>query len=250
MSYIYKKNKMNNSEQIFRELTSYPLPREIIRNRKFVPRSPTITTTFHDLISLNLDEIIPNIHLGLHHEYSLDSIENWTRTTQMYYNKINEEYNEKIEKQLYLLQKIKEQQILREKFDTTKVKNLPPEIELNILSFLDPETRLIHLEENNKNVKEDMKKWKVSDFKIFYRDIVVKKYIEKTFDYSSKAGIERIDYHLTINNKKEYINEIFKTLTTLKAAIPKDYNKYIKYKQLATSLFCSLLYLNKKLLMK
>ena len=43
-----------------------------------------------------------------------------------------------------------------------------------------------------------MKKWKVSDFKIFYRDIVVKKYIEKTFDYSSKAGIERIDYHLTI----------------------------------------------------
>ena len=71
---------------------------------------------------------------------------------------------------------------------------------------------------------------------------------KKTHDYHSKAGIERLDFHLTINNKKEYMNEIFKVLHALKSAIPKDYDKYHNYKKLANRLFCSILYVNKKIL--
>ena len=43
------------------------------------------------------------------------------------------------------------------------------------------------------------------------------------------------------------MNEIFKVLHTLKNAVPKDYDRYYKYKKLANRLFCSILYLNKKL---
>ena len=237
---------IQNSKLIFAELQSYPLPSEVIRNVKFIPYQQT-KTTFDDLIRLNLEEIIPNIPLGLHHGHSNEDIVEWIKKTKEYSNKINKEYNELCNEKLKLIESIKKENEMRNKFDVNKVKELPTDIELKILRFLDPETRLTHLEENNKDIREKMKKWKVSDFKTFYRDVVVPNYLKKTHDYHSKAGIERLDFHLTINNKKEYINEIFKVLNALKNAIPKDYDKFYNYKKLANMLFCNILYLNKKL---
>ena len=238
--------EIKESKLIFAELQSYPLPSEVIRNGTFIPYQRT-NTTFDDLIRLNLEEIIPNIPLGLHYGHSNEDIVDWIKKTKEYSNKINEEYNRLCDKKLKQMEFIKKQDELRNKFDVNRVKELPSEVELRVFRFLDPETRLTHLEENNKDVKDKMKKWKVSDFKTFYRDVVVPKELKKTHDYSSKAGIERLEYHLTINNKKEYMNEIFKVLYALKNAIPKDYDKYHKYKKLANRLFCSILYLNKKL---
>ena len=104
-----------------------------------------------DLIRLNLEEIIPNIPLGLHHGHSNEDIEEWIKKTKEYSNKINEEYNKLCDKKLELMTLIKNQDELRKKFDVNKVKELPSDVELRIFRFLDPETRLIHLEQNNKN---------------------------------------------------------------------------------------------------
>ena len=75
--------EIQNSKLIFAELQSYPLPSEVIRNGTFIPYHRH-QTTFDDLIRLNLEEIIPNIPLGLHYGHSNEDIEEWIKKTRLY----------------------------------------------------------------------------------------------------------------------------------------------------------------------
>ena len=77
-SIVNKMAEIKKSKLIFAELQSYPLPSEVIRNGTFIPYQRT-NTTFDDLIRLNLEEIIPNIPLGLHHGHSNEDIEEWIK---------------------------------------------------------------------------------------------------------------------------------------------------------------------------
>ena len=91
--------EIQNSKLIFAELQSYPLPSEVIRNGTFIPYQRH-QTTFDDLIRLNLEEIIPNIPLGLHYGHSNEDIVEWIKKTKEYSNKMNEEYNRLCDKKL------------------------------------------------------------------------------------------------------------------------------------------------------
>tara|TARA_X000000368_G_C22777678_1_gene600072 strand:- start:325 stop:747 length:423 start_codon:yes stop_codon:yes gene_type:complete len=128
------------------------------------------------------------------------------------------------------------------------VSRLPLDLVREIMSFLLPETRLIYLEERNKSLKEDLKKWKVFELKTFYKEVVQKKYINMTGESYMIKCLPSHEFRGSMSTKPEYIQEIFNVLKTLKGVVPKNRETYNKFKEMATRMYISILYVNGRLI--
>ena len=110
-----------------------------------------------------------------------------------------------------------------------------------------PQTRIVILEDKHKNIKEDMKKWKVEHLKNFLTKVICDVYEPKCYeDYMLKCLPDRLTIYKSCTNKKQYIDEIFKLYDLFKKAVPKSYDKYQYFWNTALKLFMSILYVNKK----
>ena len=110
-----------------------------------------------------------------------------------------------------------------------------------------PQTRIVILEDKHKNIKEDMKKWKVDHLKNFLTKVVCDVYEPRCYeDYMLKCLPERITIYKSCTNKKQYIDEIFKLYDLFKKAVPKSYEKYQYFWNTALKLFMSIMYVHKR----
>lgn len=242
---------METREEIYDEIVNYPLPDHIITYRPYVQNSNghrnNRRTTFDDLIYLNLKELVPNMYLGLHKNHSTDDIKRWTELTKTYGNKLNEQLQNYCNEKLNQVQQIEENTKRTTKFDYKKVKELPCDIQEQIHSYLMPQTRLIILEEKYKNIKEDMKKWKVEHLKQFLKNVICDVYEPKCYEpYTLKCLPDRVTIYKSQTNKKQFIDEIFKLYNLFKTAVPKSYEKYQYFWNTALKLFTSIMYVHKK----
>ena len=238
---------MEVREEIYNEIARFPLPDHLITYRAYKPNRINRRTTFDDLIYLNLKELVPNIYLGLHMEHSPDNIKNWINLTKTYGNTLNEQLQLYCNEKLMQIQQIEENEKRTNRFDYKKVKELPNDIQEQIQSYLMPQTRLVILEEKHKNIKEDMKKWKVEHLKNFLTKVICDVYEPKCYeDYMLKCLPDRVTIYKSCTNKKQYIDEIFKLYDLFKKAVPKSYNKYQFFWNTALKLYMSILYVNKK----
>jgi len=241
---------MDNREEIYNEIAKFPLPDHLITYRPYNPNNApnrmNRRTTFDDLVYLNLKELVPNTYLGLHMEHSTEDIKKWIELTKTYGDKLNEQLQSYCDKKLTQVEQLEENTKRTKRFDYKKVKKLPSDIQQKIQSYLMPQTRLIILEDNNKNIKEDMKKWKVEHLKNFLSKVVCDVYEPKCYEpYTLKCLPDRITIYKSCTNKKQYIDEIFKLYSLFKKAIPKDYNKYQYFWNTALTMFMSIMYVNK-----
>ena len=237
---------MEVREDIYNEIANYPLPDHIITYRPYNGTYRTRRTTFDDLVYLNLKELVPNIYLGLHLNHSTEDIKKWSQLTKTYGNKLNEQLQSYCNDKLMQIEQIEENTKRTNRFDYKKVKELPTDIQQKIQSYLMPQTRLIILEDKYKDIKEDMKKWKVEHLKNFLSKVVCDVYEPKCYEpYTLKCLPERVTIYKSCTNKKQYIDEIFKLYSLFKKAIPKDYNKYQYFWNTALKMFTSILYVHK-----
>ena len=242
---------MEVREDIYNEIANYPLPDHIITYRPYNGTYRTRRTTFDDLVYLNLKELVPNVYLGLHLNHSTEDIKKWSQLTKTYGNKLNEQLQSYCDKKLMQIEQIEENTKRTNRFDYKKVKELPTDIQQKIQSYLMPQTRIIILEDKYKNIKDDMKKWKVEHLKNFLSKVVCDVYEPKCYEpYTLKCLPERVTIYKSCTNKKQYIDEIFKLYSLFKKAVPKDYNKYQYFWNTALKMFTSILYVHKHVTMK
>lgn len=244
---------MDIREEIYNEIAKFPLPDHLITYRRHLPNSHRTNrrTTFDDLIYLNLKELVPNIYLGLHKEHSADNIKNWINLTKTYGNTLNDQLQLYCNKKLIQIQQIEENEKRTKRFDCKKVNELPIDIQEKIQSYLMPQTRIVILEDKHKNIKEDMKKWKVDHLKNFLTKVVCDVYEPRCYeDYMLKCLPERVTIYKSCTNKKQYIDEIFKLYDLFKKAVPKCYDKYQSFWNTALKLYMSILYVHKRVVKK
>tara|TARA_B100000508_G_C11418166_1_gene256912 strand:- start:119 stop:934 length:816 start_codon:yes stop_codon:yes gene_type:complete len=242
---------MDIREEIYEEITKFPLPDHIVTYRPYIPNRNEYRrsrrTTFDDLIYLNLKELVPNVYLGLHTKHTTEDTKKWVQLTKSYGDILNEQLQSYCDRKLKQIQQIEENTQRTHKFDYSKVQELPLDIQEQIQSYLMPETRLTILEEKYKNIKENMKKWKVEHLKTFLSKVICDIYEPKSYeDYMLKCLPERITIYKSCTNKKQYIDEIFKLYELFKKAVPKSYEKYQYFWNTALKLFMSIMYVHKR----
>ena len=76
----------NDTDNAFYELTQYPLPLHTInyQSRQVGNNNRTMRANIHDTIYLNMQELIPNIELGLFQNKTNEQIEEWIEKTKQY----------------------------------------------------------------------------------------------------------------------------------------------------------------------
>ena len=240
---------MERVEEIYKEIKKYPLPDNTItyRHRTYAPGGYK-PTTFNDLIYLNMEALVPNLDYGFYRLHTNEEAGEWINKCVEYGNAINEEFQKQCETQRKRLTYKKKQDELSNELNMHSVSRLPLDLVREIMSFLLPETRLIYLEERNKSLKEDLKKWKVFELKTFYKEIVQKKYINIMGENHLSRCLPSHEFRGSMSTKPEYIKEIFNVLKVLKRVVPKNRESYNKFKELGTRLYMSILYVNGRLL--
>ena len=240
---------MERVEEIYEEIKKYPLPDKTIthRHRTYEPGGYK-PTTFNDLIYLNLESLVPNLDYGFYRLHTNEEVDVWINKCVEYGNAINEEFQKQCEIQRKRLIYKKKRDKLSSELKLNRIERLPIELKREIVSFLLPETRLIYLEERNKSLKEDLKKWKVFELKTFYKEVVQKKYIQMTGESYMIRCLPSHEFRGSMSTKPEYIQEIFNVLNVLKGVVPKDRESYNKFKEMATRLYISILYVNGRLI--
>ena len=238
---------MITREEIYEEIKKYPLPDHTITYKPYVRGIVQRRTNFEDLIHLNLNEIVPNVYLGIHKGHSNIEIEHWAKKCKEYGDKLNGEFQNRCNKKIEQIRQIEEHKIRSDKFKFEKVKELPEDVQGMIQSFLLPETRVQLLEMKHKNIRKEMKKWKVDQLKNFLKTVVCDVYEPRSNEsYMKQCLPSSVTIYKSCTNKEQFIIEIFKLFDHFKKAIPKDYDKYHYFWKNALYMLMSILYVHKK----
>jgi hypothetical protein len=227
------------------KLVEYPLPGTRITHRR---RLYSNQTTFHDLVYLNLQELIPNTELGLHQKKTKDEIIEWTEKTKKYMNMLHIHFQNRCDKKIEEIESMKRQEAQQSKFVSEEVATLPEDIQKVVLSFLPAETYLILLQQRYPNIQSEMKKWKAPQLKTFYKEVVIQKYIYKIREDCMNKCLSTTTFSgVSMTTKGAFIAEIFRLIQVLNSATPRILSKYYIYKQQATNLMKSVIYVNNKI---
>jgi hypothetical protein len=230
-------------------LLEYPIPDNIIVTRRRPIGQPYVKATFHDLIYGNIQELIPNIELGLNNSKTNTELLEWSMQTKEYINMLSTHFQNECDKKIASIEYSQKQDILHRKFKTEYIKYLPLDINREIQSWLPPETRLTLLMELHPNAKAEMKIWKVVQLKTFYKEVVLQKYINNISEDWSKRCLSTREFRAvsTMSNKEAIIDEIFKVVNVFNNSIPRNLDKYYGYKRQALKLMISIIHITKKL---
>lgn len=231
----------------------FPLPKYIIRYRGRRIQNENITgfryvTSIHDLIYLNLDLLVPNLSLGQYNGLTEDQLMTWTEDIEKYTNTLQSDMIKKLNEKKRIIEGIQRQKVLRERFKIEKINEFGKDLQEQIMSYMTPETRLILLKERNEGAIDKIKKWKVSDIKKFYIE-VVKKGLSSIIQNYDKPCITMPDPGpLNKPNKSEYIRCIKDIMLKLEAAVPRDKPVFDNIWRVIIKLMKTIIYLNKRLI--
>jgi len=218
---LVKKSKQI-AVNIFAELATYPIPKDVIRYTKTTDK--TIQPVFHDIISQNLTALVPNLNIGMQMNMTTDQLMDWIQKTKEYGELLVTEFQKQCENRLNKLIKIEESKERSRALDMRKLDRLPEDIIRYIHEYLFPETRRVLLLARYPNLYNNVIKLKTP---------VLKKLMERiraTCYYPMMNGLYRnnrtrclpVGFYLTFgfSNKKGFIDCIDKFIGTCIGAVP------------------------------
>jgi hypothetical protein len=223
-------------KKLYDMIHNYPKASLPIRYPK---SSSKFGTTFHDLISANINELVPNIDMAIHSGYQHNDIENWVKKTIEYVNALNTSIQNKCDTQMTKLNLIKQHEIRSKELDMKRVDNLPDDLIRYIHEFLLPETRIqllltrypTYLLSLNKITCFNLKK---------YLGCVYKHYVKHPLCYNPKFPERHTciqnypGFRLNFTKKEDGINQLIQIFNALQTAIPKtpQFRRYYQKKTL------------------
>jgi len=250
---INKTPTNNECNEAYKKISNYPIPSQPIRYPKKIDPNTNeynfnAKSTFHDLIHTNMQELIPNIDLGLYNKHSYNDIEEWINKTKDYINKLNDNIQNSCNERIKSLKFIKKQKELSKKLDMNNVNNLPDEIINHIHGYLLPETRIKLLLSKYEDYLIQLEKITSRNLKQYLRNIQ-KVYIKNIFNYDSKSPerhtcISKIpEFNVSFSKKEVGIKQLKRLLKIIRNAIPKtrEFNYY--YQSNALKLLQSMIYI-------
>lgn len=231
---------------LYKEIEKYPKPSLPIR----YPNKPhsSSTTSFHDLISCNLNALVPNIDMALQGRYKQTEIELWINTTEAYMNELHENMLNKCHKQLVKLKAIKQQEENCRKLDMERIDRLPDDLIRYIHEFLLPETRIQILLIKHPFYINDLNRITCSNLKK-YLACVQEKYVRTALSYNSKFPERNtcVDAYTGFSGrftkKEDGLKEFSKIFDTLLNAIPKTPSFHRYFQKKAMRFLQSLIYI-------
>jgi hypothetical protein len=233
---------------IFTELATYPIPKDVIRYIKTT--DTTIQPVFHDLISQNLTALVPNLNIGMQMNMTTDQLMDWIQKTKEYGELLVTEFQKQCENRLNKLIKIEESKERAKALDMRKLDRLPEDIIRYIHEYLFPETRRVLLLARYPNLYNNVIKLKTP---------VLKKLMERirtTCYYPMMNGLFRnnrtrclpVGFYLTFgfSNKKGFIDCIDKFIGTCIGAVPYTESDYRYFQKKALRILNKLVYVAKR----
>jgi len=244
---LVKKSKQI-AVNIFAELATYPIPKDVIRYTKTTDK--TIQPVFHDIISQNLTALVPNLNIGMQMNMSTDQMMDWIQKTKEYGAQLVTEFQKQCEKKLKTLICIEESKERAKALDMKKLDRLPEDIIRYIHEYLLPETRRVLLLARYPNLYNNVIKLKNPVLKKF---II---HIRSSCYYPMMNGLHKnnrnrclpIGFYMTFgfSNKKGFIDCIDKFIGTCISAVPYTESDYRYFQKKALKIVNTLVYVAKR----
>lgn len=230
--------------KLYHQLESYPKPCQPIR---YPPRSSSDNTTFHDLITSNLNALVPNVDIAFYNGYDQEGIELWIQKTKNYMNELNETIRNKCDIQFSKLKAIKQQEINCKSLDMQRVARLPDDLIRYIHEFLLPETRIQMLLEKYPLYMHNLNRITCVNLKK-YLACLYKKYVKLALSYCEKfpqryTCVESYNgFNGRFTRKEDGLKQIFNIFDALRNAIPKTPSFHRYFQKKALKFLLSLIY--------
>jgi len=181
-SSTYKGNYQPNTRKLFKLLDKYPSPKEAIRTPKTKPNEEV--TPIHDIITANLQELIPNLNIGYQLDMESNQLIDWIEQARAYSRSLNAEFQKQCDKRMNRLLQIEEGKERSRNLNMDAVQKLPEDIIRHIHGFLLPETKLVLLRARYPNLMNNLKKLNVKSLKT-----LLKFYKQKCYEPLLKSFI-------------------------------------------------------------
>jgi len=227
------KKRQQTLEQIYSTLVKYPVTKDVIRYPKVTDK--TIQPIFHDLISVNIMCLVPNIDIGYQMNMESEQLIDWIKTAKNYVYQLTAEFqkkcNVKLQKVVYT-EKYKERSRV---FNIDKMNMLPEDIIRHIYGYLMPETRIKLLRARYPALDSNIMKLKVPILKTILEVIRTRDYLpvmNNLYKYNIHRCLPQGIYiKFGFTNKENCMKTINKLIGTYESAVahtPQDYHYFQK----------------------
>jgi hypothetical protein len=242
------KKRPLSSDQIYKKLLNYPISEEVIRYPK--QSDKTIQPIFHDLITANINQLIPNIDIGYQMNMDCNQMFEWILTANEYINKLNDDFKiqcSKISQKLVNIEQRKERSKI---FDMEKMNYITEDIIQYIYTFLLPETKILLLRARYPNLNSNIMRLNVSTIKRlfnniqtkYYQPIMISLYKDKRYRCLPKGFCIRFGYI----NKIDCIDKINTLIETCEKAIAHKPSDIRYFQKKALKIMRTLVYVAKR----
>lgn len=243
----------NDTQPLFQALTYFPLPFKPIFGIPLDERMirPTAIFTIDDIITYNLQSMVPNVDLGLHNGvHPPDEIQEWIEMAKLYGSTLIKRFYHHI-----LVQERKLQFIIRQRnsclaLDVHRVQRLPYDMVRYIRGFLLPETRILYYLDKYTNIGDLVKRMPNEFLKRFYRAVVYKQYFEgsrhsRFSSYRNYPSCLPANFSIRLNppNKTGYSAEINYLIAAFRNTTPFTPESYRFFQHRALRLIQSVVYI-------
>ena len=132
---------MQSSREIHNQLMEFPIFNKPERHPIDTSQPFVRGGTFHDLITVNLMSLVPNIDMGCNANKTPEDMKQWITLARIYSAQINDEFQRQCDKQEAHLRRIENQKIRCQELTMADMNTyLPDDIINTIYEFLLPET--------------------------------------------------------------------------------------------------------------
>ena len=242
-----KSRKPIISEEIFKNLITYPISKDVIRYPKITDK--TIQPLFHEIINQNLLALVPNIDIGIQMNMNTNQLIDWINLSKTYGEQLNIEFQKNCENKLKKLINIEEQKERAKNFDMNKLIQLPEDIIRSIYDYLMPETKRILLIARYPNLYSNIRNLNNSLLKKFMENIRKKYYesmINGLYKYNRARCLPQGFYlRFSFSNKSKFIECIDKFIGTCITAITHTPSDYRYFQRKALKIVRALVYVAK-----
>jgi hypothetical protein len=236
-----------SAENIFEELSYYPITKEPTRFPKIRP--PATTDSIHNLVYTNLTNIIPNIDIGFQMNMETNQIMDWIEKTKQYSIQLNNEFQKQCEKKMQKLIKIEEHKERAKVLDMNKLDLLPEDIIRYIHDFLMPETRIVLLRARYPNLYINLLKLRSPQLKKFSENIMTKYYrpmMNTLYKHNRGRCLPKGFYmRFGFTKKADFLNNVTKFMGTCETAVAHTPSDYRYFQRKTLRILKSLIYVAK-----
>jgi hypothetical protein len=221
---------MQSSRDIHNQLMEFPIFNKPERHPIDTSQPFVRGGTFHDLITVNLMSLVPNIDIGCNANKTPEDMKQWITLARIYSAQINDEFQRQCDKQEAHLRLIENQKTRCQDLTMTDInKYLPDDVINTIYEFLLPETKIQFFLakyplydttlQNNLNTNQLKRLLRISRDQ-FYMGIPPNLRKNVTRDYTLYGGLNQ---HVNKTTTATVMTTLFNTLRNAQPNTPENH---------------------------